>query len=119
MHQNRRLSGWVKGTLAEALQTVSKVRGSSLKHVSCAYTSQMDHRYGILLGRRSGQKFYCFDGEVLDADRNAALNILARLDDHEIHVFTPYREVKNILLERTAQFKRDQTVDPRHQLHAV
>lgn len=105
-NQKRRLAGWVKGDLAEALALVSQRRGSTLRTVNCAYTSQMDHRYGVLLGRRSGDAFYCFDGVVLDADHNAARNILARLDDREIELYTPYLEVRKILLERTEHKQR-------------
>ena len=125
-NQNRRLSGWVKGIMAEALDSVSKSRSSRLVNVSCAYTSQTDSRYGILLGTRKGDWFYCFDGEVLDADGNAARNILARVDDPDIGQFTPHKQVRKILLERTEQFKRLRrelsrtvgTAQPRHQLHA-
>ena len=102
----RRLSGWVKGLISEALQSVSYRRGSTVVHVNCAYTSQMDSRHGVLLGHRDGDAFYCFDGEVLQADVNAARNILARKDDFEIQLWTPYQQVKSILLERTEQFNR-------------
>jgi IS605 OrfB family transposase len=102
--QKRRLSSWFKGLIGEALKSVIKRRGSSLRQVNCAYTSQMDSRYGVLLGHRGGEKFYCFDGVVLDADVNAARNILARKDDHEIQLWTPYFEIKSILLKRTEQF---------------
>lgn len=99
--QNRRLSAWAKSLLAEAITAVSQRRGSALRMVNCAYTSQMDSRYGILLGSRKGDTFYCFDGVVLDADTNAARNILARLGDPDISLYTPYSNVKRILLERT------------------
>lgn len=101
-NQSRRLSGWVKGTMAEAIETVSQRRGSSLSLVNAAYTSQMDSRSGALLGQRTGNTFYCADGVVLDADTNAARNILARRDDTEIALYTPYKQVKAILLRRTA-----------------
>jgi len=97
----RRLSGWVKGILALALTNVSRRRGATLRMVSAAYTSQTDSRYGILLGERRGDLFHCFDGEVLQADYNAARNVLARLHDPEIGRFTPYREIKRILQKRT------------------
>lgn len=58
------------------------------------------------MGERCGDSFYCHDGEVLDADHNAAQNILARMDDSEIQLYMPYAEVKAILRERTEQFKR-------------
>jgi IS605 OrfB family transposase len=104
--QNRRLAGWVKGIMAEAIDAVSQRRGSTLEIVNAAYTSQTDSRYGVLLGQRRGDTFYCFDGEVLNADTNAAQNILSRRYDSEIHLYTPYRDVKNILLERTEQFEK-------------
>jgi IS605 OrfB family transposase len=104
--QNRRLAGWVKGTMAEALKAVSQRRGSTLVIVNAAYTSQTDSRHGVLLGHRRGDAFYCFDGEVLDADTNAARNNLSRLYDDEIGRYTPYKDVKDILLGRTEEFKQ-------------
>jgi hypothetical protein len=104
--QTRRLSGWVKGIMAKALEAVSQRRGSTLEIVNAAYTSQADSRYGVLLGHRRGDAFYCYDGEVLDADANAARNVLSRLYDDEIRLYTPYADVKDILLERTERFKQ-------------
>jgi len=97
----RRLSAWTKGMIATALDTVSRRRCSSVILVNSAYTSQMDSRYGILKGKRRGDSFHCFDGAVLQADENAARNVLARLHDPEIDRWTPYQKVKSILLERT------------------
>jgi IS605 OrfB family transposase len=98
---SRRLSAWTKGIIATALDTVSRRRCSSVILVNSAYTSQMDSRYGILKGKRRGDSFHCFDGAVLQADENAARNVLARLHDPEIDRWTPYQKVKSILLERT------------------
>lgn len=100
-NMKRRLNGWVKGLIAVALQQVSQRRGALLHLVSASYTSQIDHRYGILRGERKGDRFYCFDGVVFHADHNAALNILARTRDKEISLWTDYRKVKSILLRRT------------------
>ena len=97
----RRLSAWTKGVIANAIEMVSRRRGSSVIIVNSAYTSQMDSRYGVLLGKRSGDSFYCFDKVVLQADENAARNVLARLHDPEIDRWTPFQKVKSILLERT------------------
>ena len=97
---NRRMSAWAKGSLAEALQTVTKARGSRLRLVNSAYTSQMDSNTGQLSGWRVGDKFYHTNGEVTHADTNAALNIKQRGDDTDITLYTPYREVKKILLAR-------------------
>lgn len=104
----RRLSGWVKGLIAVALQQVSQRRGASLVLVNPAYTSQVDHRHGILLGTRKGDRFHCFDGVVLQADENAAQNIKARRGDREISLWTSYREVKTILLRRTELWRERQ-----------
>ena len=105
-NQNRRMSAWVKGELAKAITSVSQRRGSVLRMVNCAYTSQMDSRNGFLLGSRQGDAFHCYDGVVLNADHNAARNILARLTDPDITLYMPYGKVKLILLERTEQARR-------------
>ena len=102
---NRRLASWTKGVIAEALDSVSRRRGSTVVLVNPSYTSQIDSRNGCLLGKRQGDRFYCFDGEVLDADQNAAQNVLARLSDPDIERFTPYRAVKAILQARTERLR--------------
>ncbi len=101
----RRLSSWTKGVIAKALEFVSRRRGSTLVLVNAAYTSQIDFRNGGLLGYRKGNLFYCFDGEVLHADENAARNVQARLFDPEIDRWTPYQKIKSILLERTERLR--------------
>ena len=68
--------------------------------VNPAYTSQIDSRTGLLQGQRKGDRFHCLDGVVLEADANAACNILARLYDEEITLYTPFREVKALLADR-------------------
>jgi IS605 OrfB family transposase len=98
---NRRLSSWTKGVIAKALENVSQRRGSTLHYVNPAYTSQMDSKTCLLEGRRVGDKFYRENGEVIQADVNAARNVLARLHDPEIDRWTPYKKVKSILLKRT------------------
>ncbi len=97
---NRRLSGWVKGIMADTLSSISRRRGSALVLVNPAYTSQIDSRTGLLQGRRRGDRFYGLDGVVLDADTNAARNILQRMYDPEIDLYTPYRKVKRLLQHR-------------------
>lgn len=92
--------------MADALDMVSNRRGSSVVLVNAAYTSQIDSISGLLLGDRVGGRFYRINGDVLDADINAARNVLARLYDNEIQLYTPYRKVKEILQARTAQQKR-------------
>ena len=97
---NRLMSAWAKGSLAEALESVTKARGSCLRFVNAAYTSQMDSKTGLLEGRRVGDEFHHVNGEVSQADTNAAVNIKQRADDTEISLYTPYKEVKAILLNR-------------------
>jgi hypothetical protein len=98
---NRRMSAWAKGVLAQALNEVSVQRNAEHVLVNSAYTSQMDSINGLLEGKRVGDKFYRVNGDVLQADHNAARNVLARLKDSEISRFTPYKEVKQILLKRS------------------
>jgi transposase len=86
--------------LADALESVCTQRQAKSVLVNAAYTSQMDSTTGWLQGKRVGDKFYRENGDVLQADHNAALNVRARLDDHEISRFTPYQEVRKILQAR-------------------
>jgi transposase len=99
---NRRMSSWAKGILAEALESVSKQRKAHLELVNCAYTSQMDSTNGLLQGKRVGDKFHCANGNVMQADHNAARNILARLYDSDILRYTRFKKVKQILLSRSS-----------------
>lgn len=102
---NRRLNAWSKGVISEALDSVSRRRGSSVVLVNAAYTSQIDSRTGCLIGSRKGDLFYQENGDVLQADENAALNILARIYDSEISHYMPHQEVKRILQGRTERHR--------------
>ena len=97
---NRTMSGWAKGSLADALNSVTKARGSCLRVVNAAYTSQMDSKTSRLEGRRVNDKFYHVNGEVSHEDTNAAVNIKERADDTEIGLFMSFKDVKKILLDR-------------------
>ncbi|RUR29772.1 transposase [Vreelandella andesensis] len=108
---NRRLNTWTKGLMAEALDTVSQRRGSSLHLVNAAYTSQADSfNHGLFTGTRVGDKFYRESGDVVQADHNAARNVLARLSDPEIERWTPFTKVKSILQARTDRYRTELTV---------
>jgi len=72
----------------ELVNNLSRRRSSSVHFVSCAFTSQIDHRTGCFTGKRKGDRFYCEDGVVLQADENAAKNVLARYYDTEIDRWT-------------------------------
>jgi hypothetical protein len=49
-----------------------------------------------------GDKFYRANGDVLQADFNAARNVKARIHDPEIVRFMPHTEVRRILLSRSS-----------------
>ena len=96
---NRKMSAWAKGVLAEALDRVCTQRGARHELVNGAYTS---HSYsGLLEGKREGGMFYRVNGDVLQADHNAARNVLTRLADTGITGFMPYTRVREILLARS------------------
>jgi IS605 OrfB family transposase len=95
--QNRRLSGWVKGLIQEAVISVSRRRGASVNRVNAAYTSQAV-RCHPSFGRRDGGKLHCtICKAVYDVDAVAAENILERRLDREIGRFMPYRKVRAVL----------------------
>ena len=98
---NRRMSSWAKGVLSDSLNSVCSQRCAEHVSVNSAYTSQTDSMTGLLKGKRVGDKFYRENGDVLQADHNAARNVLARLGDCEISRYTPYQEVRRILLSRS------------------
>ena len=97
---NRRMSAWAKGALAEALESVTKARGSRLRLVNCAYTSQMDSNTRLLEGKRVDDKFYHANGDVTHAGTNAAVNIKHRGEDADITRYMSHQTVKKILLDR-------------------
>jgi hypothetical protein len=99
---NRRMSAWAKGVLAQALYEVCTQRGATHIVVNAAYTSQMDSFTGLLHGRREGDKFYRINGDVLQADANAARNVRNRIHDQEITRYMPHLQVKQILLARSS-----------------
>ena len=106
-NMNRRLSAWTKGVIAEAFDSVSHRRCASVHSVNPAYTSQIDSATGLLQGKRVGDRFYRITGEVVQADENAAKNVLARLNDPEIDRWTPYTKVRSILQARTDRYRSD------------
>jgi IS605 OrfB family transposase len=99
---NRRMSAWAKGVLAQALEEVCMQRGATHVVVNAAYTSQMDSFTGLLEGKRVGDKFHRINGDVLQADTNAARNVKARIHDQEITRYMPHVVVKRTLLARSS-----------------
>lgn len=98
---NRRMAMWAKGIIAQSLKDVSERRGSSLRLVNSAYTSQVIPGTSII-GRRVGDKLHCphGGGVVWHADHAAAVNILDRDGDTEISLYTPHTRVRQIIQER-------------------
>ena len=95
------MSSWIKSTIDEAIIKYCFIYGTKLVYVNAAYTSQGDSRFNCaLMGTRIGDSFIGFDEVVLDADINAAINILARLYDSEINLYTSAEKVKEILTKR-------------------
>jgi IS605 OrfB family transposase len=99
---NRRLSSWVRGKLNERLSFKALAKGFSHQQVNPAYSSQTCIPCGYVDRKnRRGDLFQCqYCRHVGDADSIAALNHKSRYFDREITRYTPYREVKRILLER-------------------
>jgi len=103
---NRRLAGWVKGLIQEAIESASRRRGASVNVINAAYTSQW--LFGCsAFGKRIGEFIYCPLGRgVFAVDHIAAVNILHRKNDTGISRFLPYRQVKQVLEERSRQAER-------------
>ncbi|NEQ85949.1 MAG: transposase, partial [Moorea sp. SIO2I5] len=100
---SRKLNSWMKGSMRDSLEKWANWTGSVVTEVQPSYTSQIDSRNGTLLGKRTGDNFTGFDGVVLQADHNAAKNILARGTDFEITRYMSKTEVQAVLLRRTAR----------------
>ena len=94
---NRWLSSWQKGYLQDRLVFKSFVNNIKLVLVNCAYTSKVCSRCGHF-GVRNGVYFNCTKCRLsIDADINASINILARLYDSDISLYTKYMTVKDII----------------------
>ncbi|NEQ87501.1 MAG: transposase, partial [Moorea sp. SIO2I5] len=101
---SRQLNSWMKGQMRDSIQKWADWTGSVVTEVQPSYTSQIDSRNGTLLGKRTGDNFTGFDGVVLQADYNAAKNVLDRGTDKEITRYMNKTEVQAVLLRRTARF---------------
>ena len=96
---NRRMASWCKGTIKKSLERNAEKRCVKITKVNAAYTSQQCSKCGCL-GERKGKTFTCKCGNRMDADINAAKNILSRKGDTEITLFTNYNRVRDILIAR-------------------
>ena len=89
--------------IKHSLNGLSARYGVPVIEVNPAYTSQIDHRSGLLLGSRVGNQFYHASGGVSGADHNAAINILTRYQDGVIPIWWSKQKVYNHLFEATKQ----------------
>ncbi len=98
---NRKLSNWIKGVLQDRLEFKVLAGGSRHEQVNPAYGSQTCPSCGFVDKKnRNGDRFKCLHcGHVGHADQVAAINYLHRADDPRITRYTPYREVKTVLMK--------------------
>ena len=101
-HVKRKLSRWIKGYIDERLAFKCDVNGIQYEYVNPAYTSQECHKCGCLGKRPNQETFVCQSCGTFHADENASKTIKKRMKDKEITLYTPYKEVKKILLKRVA-----------------
>ena len=101
-HVRRKLARWLKGYIDERLEFKCNLNGIKYEYVNAAYTSQECHLCGCLGVRPTQAKFICSNCGEIHADENAAKTIKKRLQDSEITLYTPYKEVKKILEKRKA-----------------
>ncbi|MBR8832477.1 MAG: transposase [Stigonema ocellatum SAG 48.90 = DSM 106950] len=101
---NRKLNQWMKGELQASIEKISLETGSTISVVNPAYTSQVDNPTGTLLGRREGDRFIRYTGDVIQADWNASINIRIRGQDKQITRYMRSSEVQTILVGRTVQY---------------
>lgn len=77
-NHNRRLGQVPMAQFQETVRQKAQLSGKRVETVSPVNTSQIDSRTGLKDGERRGRRYVCRDGVVLDADWNAAVNIVNR-----------------------------------------
>jgi putative transposase len=99
---NRKLSHWLRGKLQDRIAFKALAEGFRHEQVNPAYGSQnCPHCEFVDQKNRKEDRFQCLHCGYKDlSDRVAALNYARRLGDREIGRYTPYRQVKTILLDR-------------------
>ena len=111
---SRVVSRWARSALRERVEFRCEAGGSRLETVNAAYTSQTcaDPACGFVhKDNRHGDRFHCQHcGRDGDADVVAGMNLLARVDDPDIHLWTPKERVKAVLEERFR--RRKETRNP-------
>ena len=99
---NRLLNQWKRGFLKDKLTFISQLNSIELAYQNPAYTSQTCPICGyVSRDNRNKEEFICIKcGFSENADVVGALNILQRGSDSEISLYTPFKQVKEILLKR-------------------
>ena len=76
---NNKLQYWSYRQVIDKLESLSESEGFTLVKVDPAYTSQTCSSCGaVVKANREGELYHCDCGLVIDADTNAAINILRR-----------------------------------------
>ena len=99
----KRLNSWTKGQLDERIVYLSSKNSIETHDVNPAYTSQYCPICGQHFEERYGSHHEltkCKKCGEMNANIAAAKNILSRLTDEEITLYTPYKRVKEILASR-------------------
>jgi len=114
---SRMCSSWARSENEGRMAVHAYIGGSDVITANAAYTSKTcpnpDCGY-VSRDNRNGDRFHCrnpywecnWQG---DADHVAAMNLKTRIDDPEIHRFTPYGEVKKILDDRFLRRRESRT----------
>lgn len=100
---NRNMSNWLKGFLNKRIEYIAGINNIEYFDVNPTYTSQFCSNCGAKIIKRKGKHSeiaICPNCNEINANTNAAKNILAHLDDKEITLYTPYKKVNEILLNR-------------------
>lgn len=76
---NNKLQYWSYRQVIDKLESLSESEGFTVIKVDPSYTSQTCSKCGaVLKSNRDGEKYHCSCGLEIDADTNAAINILRR-----------------------------------------
>ena len=100
---NHIITNWLSGVLDERIEYICSLYSIETKDINPAYTSQYCNKCNAHLIERKGKHHeigICPNCGEINANTNASKNILDRLDDIEITLYTPYKKVKDILDSR-------------------
>lgn len=76
---NNKLQYWSYRQVIDKLESLSESEGFTLTKIDPAYTSQTCSNCGaVIKANRNGEHYHCSCGLEIDADTNAAINILQR-----------------------------------------